>query len=634
MVPPLVTSFLAQPNHIPSEVLCPLMCAPMLPHARSPPHKQARQRWSCAGPAALAALRQAPVPASHAAGGRGTSQLSCARRARGTAVLRGVPGQGRPSDLFLPGSEQMVFSLTGTTCWGQVMLILPLLQVSTASSGSPEQQQQQQAAASPLRTFALPGDEEALQQGPAACTPTPRQHLDNIEQETPVQQQQHGSTGVPGGDRPAAGERSASSIGRKRANSEAGCSEGPASVKKRSPDVGSRGQLGPCSHAEQLAAGPAAAPVAAACTGVAACAASTKGQAEQEREQQEKLQGQQQQPAGLPEPAGAARPAQAAAPAAEGTRTASRRGPDSPTAGPGRLIIPVVLQHSPPQKRRQQQQHAAAHARAAGAADGEAQPTRQQAPPATKAAAAEIAGTLAAKPGQLDQREQQQQQEQEQGASAKPAAKTRAAAAGADVAGASMPSQQPAVAAVRVAPPPVSVPLADTVSPRQELPSLSEWVDACSDGLQQPKGRHQRPPGSEELEMPSTSVLIGGGRALQPMHSNNPAQHDRQQQQQQAAPPLAPAPPSATPGSGSAVPVAATAPPIGGAVADAPVITPRRRTTTLEPPETVLCLQEDAQGGCCHCHQLAALPCQTVPPSLHPKQVYGRRCLVAVWRTR
>ncbi|KAL4422371.1 hypothetical protein ABPG75_008568 [Micractinium tetrahymenae] len=486
-------------------------------------------------------------------------------------------------------------------------------QVSTASSGSPEQQHQQ-AAASPLRTFPLLGDEEALQQAAAADgTPPPRQQ----QYAGCAVQQRYESMGVAGTDRPAGGERSASSIGRKRANSEAGCSEGPASVKKRSPEVGSKGQLAAGLHAEQRQPRPAVTAqhtaavstplldgVGAANGGDSVTAARAAQVQQVHGQQQERLAQQQQQQQGQQEPAGL--PAQAAAPPAVSKAMQPNDSCDSLPAGFGRLVIPVVLQHSPPQQlRRQAQQHAEAQAPPAAAAQGVEKPAEQQVPAATKLAAPPAPGAGAQAPKPV-------RQQQQQGAAAEPTAQTAVGAPAAAAAGvaASRPAR-PAVAAVaKPVPPPVTAPLPDTASPRQELPSLSQWVDArSSDEQQEPQQQQQeqqeqqqlQASGSEELEMPSTSVLIGGVGAPQTLHDSPGQQQQRKQAQQQAqtqqqqAPQPSASPPVSPLGDAAAAATAATTA-AAAAAAAATIITPRRRASTFEPPETALCLREDPQG--------------------------------------
>lgn len=428
------------------------------------------------------------------------------------------------------------------------------------------------------------------------------------------QRKQHGSAGVPEAEWPAAGERSASSVSRKRGHREAGCSEGPASVKKRSPEVGSRGQSAAQPHAGQREAMPA---VAAGRSGAADIAATTglppardgtafasvagmaaaKPKLQREHGRQKVLQGHQE-VAGLSAHKGSTQPAHAAA---EGASSKPGCELVSPLARPGKLIIPVVLQHSPPQQRRQQPLPAAAQP-PTGAAATAAVPEQEQQQSLSTRNAAEGAEDTLAKPAR-------QQEEVEEQAATKPAAQAGLAGAAATGAGAceGRPAQPAAAVAPKQVPRPLRAPLLDDASPRQELPSLSQWVDARGRSLQQQHGRQQRSiesAGSQELEMPSTSVLVAAGGAGQEPQcrsttspgkrqpSLQPPQPQPQREHQQAQVP--PQPVTRTPPTGDD---AATAAPT--TISAAQAITPRLRAGTLEPPRTAVCLRDDPHGGHC-----------------------------------
>ncbi len=492
---------------------------------------------------------------------------------------------------------------------------------STASSGSPDQR-----LGSPVRRF--PGlasqPSPAGQQQQQQPQQAPQQHAQPAGQPAACQQQQGQQRATPSAG--ASGSRlatagSASSIGRKRSNSEVALEEPPASVKKRSPEVGSR--LLPRASADWGSSGGAAAAALAAAasgppspvSGLVAAPAVSDGRQPQQGTQEEQATECGQQPAGKGQRSlgSATTPAARRSPLAE--RQAERSETVSGRSG-SRVVVPVVLQHSPRGQRRQPASLQVCTGNRAVQQEQQAQQAQQQ-----EAAKAEPSVAPAAKPA-------------DQPAPAHAAAEGEARAhAAADKpqpsAGAtSAPPVRPPRPAVPPLPlqrerqkerqPPVvprlpvaAAAAAAAAEAEQELPSYSRWVASPREQQQQQQQPQQQAavPGQQRQGTPaprqaphrlaqgspvlaSSSVLVGRGP-------------------QAAAATYSPAV-SASPGtvldspqagSPADLPASALARRVAqSAAAASPRIlaTPRRRLASLEPPtprcQAAPCLRQDEHG--------------------------------------
>ncbi|EFN53064.1 hypothetical protein CHLNCDRAFT_54039 [Chlorella variabilis] len=394
------------------------------------------------------------------------------------------------------------------------------------------------------------------------------------------------------------------SIGRKRSGSEVGLSheEEPASVKKRSPEVvSSSHRLLPCTGKPALAVAPDLARAQQA--GMGATVAELFSDEQQQLQQQPQAVAE---PPALPAvllPVAAVVPAPAAAQPSRSTASQRSRGSAAQATSSngyssGRLVMPVVMQHSPMKQRRQQPAGEPPAPEPAAAAQPAPDRPMQQAdvpavaPPLRQRPPRPDAKPATAQPQQLQRQQPTEQARQHQQPGPLPQAKQQH---GADVRTAAEVAADGGVQMVE-----------------KELPSESFWVARPKETTQQAQQaqhakqqqvqhaqhvKQQAPqPSPQQPDPTSTSVLVGG--AAVGSGSEQPRQPAAPQVAASAVlqPALAPEPQLPTAQSPPPPTNAAAAAAATPAATPRVAITPRRRMTSLEPPESGLRLRDDVHG--------------------------------------
>ena len=484
------------------------------------------------------------------------------------------------------------------------------MQASTASSGSPVPQQPPQQASSPVRAFPGLGGQDtprgdSSSHGVAATAATPQQRQDQHRPQAPAPQSVGPSAGA--GSRHLTATGSTPSIGRKRSGSEVGLSheEEPASVKKRSPEVvSSSHRLLPCTGKPALAVAPDLARAQQA--GMGATVAELFSDEQQQLQQQPQAVAE---PPALPAvllPVAAVVPAPAAAQPSRSTASQRSRGSAAQATSSngyssGRLVMPVVMQHSPMKQRRQQPAGEPPAPEPAAAAQPAPDRPMQQAdvpavaPPLRQRPPRPDAKPATAQPQQLQRQQPTEQARQHQQPGPLPQAKQQH---GADVRTAAEVAADGGVQMVE-----------------KELPSESFWVARPKETTQQAQQaqhakqqqvqhaqhvKQQAPqPSPQQPDPTSTSVLVGG--AAVGSGSEQPRQPAAPQVAASAVlqPALAPEPQLPTAQSPPPPTNAAAAAAATPAATPRVAITPRRRMTSLEPPESGLRLRDDVHGKSC-----------------------------------
>lgn len=507
-------------------------------------------------------------------------------------------------------------------------LLLLHVQASTASSGSPHQHEQQQQRASPVRLFpGLGGSgtprqamaEQVHQQAASQVhAPAPGQH----PAQQPQQAQQAQQPGGPAPSASASASRlaaagSASSIGRKRSNSEVGVIEQPASVKKHSPEVGGRLLSRTACELGSSGAAAAAALEAAALEAPGMLAPVVEHGGEVLQQPQPEWQHPFAQPSTPME-----RPNPALPPTAVRAVAASSN----------HVVLPVVMQRSPGQERRHVQP---SQSQVSAAAPQPAAASEQEAPAAPAAQPQQRAQDVGkqeqafqqptSQPPQRQQQQQQPELQRQQRGEQAPEAQTLRQR------GEQQPEAQQQQQRGEQRPPGVTrLPVAAAASAaaamaaeEKELPSHSSWV--ASPGEQQQQQHTQPSP----QQPPQQLLQQSEGQPELHSHSVLLTSHGTTAAPAVAAAALTPAsrsstaiPPDCTPlhchtslpASALAAAAAAVA-----AAAGAPIITPRRRIASLEPPEAGPCLRHDPHGAlpcCCRYSRVSLLASRMKNPAL------------------